>query len=128
MALQSDSDYNPVEEPSWVQQDSLVGTHFSYDHDISPGETPRIKAYAVEQSTAVESPVRERRGKQNHAFASPQTNVTVEESMEDINSFIKMKVRQLSPLLNQETRLSMECIEIEVAVNPDKNWFVVTGY
>jgi len=85
-----------MDEPSWLQQDSLVGTHFSYNQDTSPVETPRIKAYAVEHSTAVESPVREHFGKQRQAFASPHAVARVEESIEDINSFIKIKVPQLT--------------------------------
>ena len=53
---QSDSDYNPVEEPSWMQNDSLQATHFALQS--SPSDSPRILAFGVEESTAVASPVR----------------------------------------------------------------------
>lgn len=86
LCLQSDSDFNPVEEPTWLQQDSLHATHFSYVLNSSPSDTPRIRAFGVEESTAVASPMRH----QNVRAALANNS-----SMEEILSFVQDKARIL---------------------------------
>lgn len=90
--MQSDSDYNPVEEPAWLQQDSLQASHFSYTAGrASPSDTPRIRAYVgVEESTAVASPLRHGR--------TAKPGPLVGESMEEIMTFVRDKVRCLCHL------------------------------
>lgn len=88
---QSDSEYNPVEEPSWLQQDSLQATHFSYHLD-SPPTTPKIKAHKARDSRAVDSPLARAKGPRNQPERALQQN-PADNSLDDIMSFVKEKVR-----------------------------------
>lgn len=78
--LQSDSDYNPVEEPTWLQEPAG-----SFDLGASPAGSPRIMAYGVQESTAVASPARRPKAALRSAGGDGM--------MEEIVSFVRDKVR-----------------------------------
>lgn len=68
----------------------MQATHFSYMPSSSPSDTPRIRAFGMEESTAVASPMR--LAKQRlHRPVSPEDC-----SMEDIMSFVRDKVSLLT--------------------------------
>ena len=91
-----------MEEPSWLQQDSLQASHFSYTVNDSPPQTPKIKAhtnYARGAKQAAPLDLGPRQGKRPllpQKLGNGMAGRQADESLDDIMSFVKEKV--LSPL------------------------------
>ena len=87
-----------MEEPSWLQQDSLQATHFDYTVNDSPPQTPKIKAHANQRPrnpAAAESGSGQ--GKrvlhpQKYGNGMAGRKLGPDESLDDIMSFVKEKV------------------------------------
>lgn len=93
-----------MEEPSWLQQDSLQASHFSYTLDDSPPQTPKIKAHTEQARGERQAAAGNSGPRQGKRPLHPQKLgngmagrlAGPDESLDDIMSFVKEKV-PLSP-------------------------------
>ena len=84
LSLQSCSDYNPVEEPSWLQQDSIRTSTFHWDVENSPDNVPLRTGHKIGAQLGADDKWKAKKRK------SPG-----EGSLEDIMTFVKEKVSSL---------------------------------